>query len=40
MTGATIRRTVAITALALGLALVAAPVFAQTGQIKGKPNLL
>jgi Tfp pilus assembly protein PilF len=36
MTGATIRRTVAISVLALGLALVAAPAFAQSGQIKGK----
>jgi Tfp pilus assembly protein PilF len=36
MTGATIRRTVAISALALGLAFVAAPAFAQSGQIKGK----
>ena len=36
MTVATIRRTVAIAALALGLATVAAPAFAQTGQIKGK----
>jgi tetratricopeptide (TPR) repeat protein len=36
MTGATIRRTLAICALAVGLAIVAAPVSAQTGQIKGK----
>ncbi len=36
MTGATIRRTVASCVLALGLALVAAPAFAQSGQIKGK----
>jgi len=36
MTGAIIRRTVAISVLALGLALVAAPAFAQSGQIKGK----
>src|SRR4029079_15261229 len=36
MTGATIRRSVAISFLALGLALVAAPTFAQSGQIRGK----
>ena len=37
MTGVTIRRSVAISVLALGLALVAAPpVFAQSGQIRGK----
>src|SRR4029078_9067514 len=36
MAGATIRRTVAISVLALGLALVAAPAFAQSGQIRGK----
>ena len=36
MTGITIRRTVAICTLAFGLACVAAPAFAQTGQIKGK----
>ena len=36
MTGITIRRTVAICTLALGLACVAAPAFAQSGQIKGK----
>jgi len=36
MTGATIRRAVAISFLAFGLALVAAPVFAQSGQIRGK----
>jgi Tfp pilus assembly protein PilF len=36
MTGATIRRTVAMSILALGLACVAAPAFAQSGQIKGK----
>ena len=36
MTGATIRRTVAISFLAFGLALVAAPAFAQSGQIRGK----
>ena len=36
MTGATIRRSVAISFLALGLALVAAPAFAQSGQIRGK----
>jgi tetratricopeptide (TPR) repeat protein len=36
MTGAIIRRSVAISLLALGLALVAAPAFAQSGQIRGK----
>src|SRR5437016_3435968 len=36
MTGITIRRTVAICALALGVVLVAPPAFAQSGQIKGK----
>jgi tetratricopeptide (TPR) repeat protein len=36
MTGVTIRRTVAISILALCLAYVAPPAFAQTGQIKGK----
>ena len=36
MTGATIRRTLMICAVALGLAIVAAPASAQTGQIKGK----
>jgi tetratricopeptide (TPR) repeat protein len=36
MTGATIRRTVAISILAVGLACVARPAFAQSGQIKGK----
>ena len=36
MTGATIRRTVAISILALGLALVAVPAFPQSGQIRGK----
>lgn len=36
MTGITIRRTVAMCTLALGLACVAAPAFAQSGQIKGK----
>src|ERR1044071_9740491 len=36
MTGVTIRRSVAISVLALGLALVAAPAFAQSGQIRGK----
>jgi tetratricopeptide (TPR) repeat protein len=36
MTGATIRRSVAISLLALGLALAAAPAFAQSGQIRGK----
>jgi tetratricopeptide (TPR) repeat protein len=35
MTGITIRRTVAICALAIGLAWVAVPAFAQTSQIKG-----
>ena len=36
MTGITIRRTVAICTLAFGLACVATPAFAQSGQIKGK----
>ena len=36
MTGITIRRTVAICTLAFGLACIAAPAFAQTGQVKGK----
>jgi Tfp pilus assembly protein PilF len=36
MTGATIRRTVATSILALGLASVTAPAFAQSGQIRGK----
>jgi Tfp pilus assembly protein PilF len=36
MTGATIRRTVAISVLALGLAFAAIPAFAQSGQIRGK----
>jgi tetratricopeptide (TPR) repeat protein len=36
MTSATIRRTLTIGAIAIGLAIVSAPVFAQTGQIKGK----
>jgi tetratricopeptide (TPR) repeat protein len=36
MTGNTIRRSVAICTLALGLACVASPAFAQSGQIKGK----
>jgi tetratricopeptide (TPR) repeat protein len=36
MTGITIRRTVAICTLAFGLACVAPPAFAQSGQIKGK----
>ena len=36
MTGATIRRTLSICAMAIGLAIVAAPVSAQTGSIKGK----
>jgi tetratricopeptide (TPR) repeat protein len=35
MTGATIRRTLSICAVAIGLAIVAAPASAQTGQIKG-----
>jgi tetratricopeptide (TPR) repeat protein len=36
MTGATIRRTLVTFALAIGLAYVAAPAFAQSGQVKGK----
>jgi tetratricopeptide (TPR) repeat protein len=36
MTGITIRRTVAVCTLAFGLALVASPAAAQSGQIKGK----
>src|SRR5436190_9420805 len=36
MTGGTMRRTLAIGTLALGLALVAAPASAQSGQVKGK----
>jgi tetratricopeptide (TPR) repeat protein len=36
MTGTTIRRSVAICTLALGLACLASPAFAQSGQIKGK----
>jgi tetratricopeptide (TPR) repeat protein len=36
MTGAIIRRTLAIGTLALGLALVAVPASAQSGQVKGK----
>lgn len=36
MTGATIRRTLSICAMALGLAIVAAPASAQSGQVKGK----
>ncbi len=36
MTGITIRRAVAICTLAFGLASVASPAFAQSGQIKGK----
>ena len=36
MTSATIRRTLMVCALAVGLATIAAPAFAQTGQIKGK----
>ena len=36
MTGAIIRRSVAISLLALGLALVAAPAFAQSGSLRGK----
>src|SRR6185503_7301396 len=36
MTGITIRRTVAMCTLAFGLACVASPAFAQSGQIKGK----
>lgn len=36
MTGATIRRTVAISVLSVGLGFVALPALAQSGQIKGK----
>lgn len=36
MTGATIRRTLMTCAMAIGLAIVAAPASAQTGQVKGK----
>src|SRR5215203_5399536 len=36
MPGATIRRTLMICAMAVGLAIVAAPAFAQSGQVKGK----
>ena len=36
MTGVTIRRSVAISVLALGLAFASAPAFAQSGQIRGK----
>lgn len=36
MTGATIRRTLMTCAVAIGLAIVAAPASAQTGQVKGK----
>ena len=36
MTGATIRRTLAICAMAFGLAFAAAPASAQSGQVKGK----
>ncbi len=36
MTGITIRRTVAMCTLAFGLACVASPAFAQSGQIRGK----
>ena len=36
MTGATIRRTLVTCALAFGLALVAVPASAQSGQVKGK----
>jgi Flp pilus assembly protein TadD len=36
MTGITIRRSVAICTLAVGVAFVASPAFAQSGQIKGK----
>lgn len=36
MTGATIRRTLTICAVAIGLAIVSAPASAQTGQVKGK----
>ena len=36
MTGATIRRSLVICAVAIGLAFVAVPASAQTGQVKGK----
>ena len=36
MPSATIRRTLIISAMAIGLAIFAAPAFAQTGQVKGK----
>jgi tetratricopeptide (TPR) repeat protein len=36
MTSATIRRTLTIAAITVGLAIVAAPASAQTGQVKGK----
>lgn len=36
MTSATIRRTLMMCAMALGLAIIAAPASAQTGQVKGK----
>lgn len=36
MTSATIRRTLMVCALTFGLVIVSAPVFAQTGQIRGK----
>jgi tetratricopeptide (TPR) repeat protein len=36
MTGVTIRRTLSICAVAFGLAIVAAPASAQSGQVKGK----
>jgi tetratricopeptide (TPR) repeat protein len=36
MTGASIRRTLSICVMAVGLTIVAAPVSAQTGQVKGK----
>lgn len=36
MTGSIIRRTVGIVALVLGLACLAAPAFAQSGQVRGK----
>jgi tetratricopeptide (TPR) repeat protein len=36
MTGASIRRTLSICAVAIGLTIAAAPVSAQTGQVKGK----